>query len=149
VLNDLLTDNDREQAVRRFAELATPGAALLLDVRDWSRTAERYRVRSSTGRAIVLEEGGHLTFRSKTTLEPAAQQMIVSEIFEFREPGSSAIERYATEFRMRCWSASELQERFEPWFEDMEILPDYVVPPAWQDRLVAGGTRKGLSRMSG
>jgi ubiquinone/menaquinone biosynthesis C-methylase UbiE len=142
VLNDVLTDNDREQISRRFAEVAEPGGALLLDVRDWVRTALRYRVRSSTSRTVDLMDGSHLAFRSDTTLERSAKQMIASETFTFRGAGSTTVEQYATEFRMRCWSASELRNRFEPWFERLEIFPDYIVPPTWTDRLVLIGTRK-------
>jgi hypothetical protein len=45
-------------------------------------------------------------------------------------------------FRMRRWSVHELHQRFDASFEDVEILPDYVAPPAWADRLVFLGTRR-------
>lgn len=75
-------------------------------------------------------------------IDPSTRQMIVSEAFDFREAGSTTFEQCTTEFRMRCWSTSELQECFGPWFADVDILPDYVVPPAWADRLVLLATRK-------
>jgi SAM-dependent methyltransferase len=141
VLNDVLSDADRQQIARRFAELAAPGSALILDVRDWLRTKERYRERPSESRKIDLPGGGKLAFRSETTLEASTQQMIVKETFEFSGTGS-AMEHYATEFRMRCWSSIELHERFASWFENIEILPDYVTPPTWADRLVLVGKRR-------
>jgi SAM-dependent methyltransferase len=143
VLNDVLSDADREQIARRLAELAAPGGILILDVRDWLKTIERCRVRPSTKRKIDLPGGSKLAFRSETTLETSTQQMIVRETFEFSATGSTSMEHYATEFRMRCWSSAALQERFAPCFEDIEILPDYVTPPAWADRLVLVGKRRG------
>lgn len=141
-LNDLLADDDREQISRRFADLVAPGGALLLDVRDWQRTTLRYRIRSTTGRTIDLTDSGRLIFESETALDASIQQMIVSEIFELHAAGTTAVERHATEFRMRCWSGEELYARFEPWFENLAILPDYVEPAAWTDRLVLVGTRR-------
>lgn len=141
MLNDLLTDDDREKLRHRFAEIVAPGGALLLDVRDWLKTVERYRDRTKTARAIELADRSHLTFQSETTLDPSTRQMIVSETFQFCGTGLTTIEQRTTEFRMRCWSASELQECFGPWFLDMDIHPDYVVPPAWTDRLVLVATR--------
>jgi SAM-dependent methyltransferase len=142
VLNDVLSDADRQQIARRLAELAAPGGALILDVRDWLKTMERHRVRPSASRTIDLPGGSRLAFRSETMLEASTQQMIVKETFELSGNGSTTIEHYATEFRMRCWSAIELHERLELWFEDIEILPDYVTPPAWTDRLVLVATRR-------
>jgi SAM-dependent methyltransferase len=142
VLNDLLTDSDREQVARQFGRLLAPGGVLLLDVRDWLRTVDRYRARPRTIRAIDLADGGRLTFQSDTTLDPSTRQMTISETFQFREAGSATVERCTSEFRMRCWFTSELHERFVPWFENVDILLDYVVPPAWTDRFVLVGTRK-------
>jgi SAM-dependent methyltransferase len=141
VLNDLLTDDDREKIAHRFAEIVAPDGVLLLDVRDWLKTVDRYRDRTETVRSIELADRSHLTFQSETTLEPSTRQMIVSETFQFCGAGLT-IEQCTTEFRMRCWSASELQECFGLWFLDMDILPDYVVPPAWTDRLVLVAKRK-------
>ncbi len=58
VLNDFLTDEDRERVTRQFA-------ALLADVRDWLRTVARYRARPRTIQAIDLPNGGRLTFHIK------------------------------------------------------------------------------------
>jgi SAM-dependent methyltransferase len=145
VLNDLLTDTERELVALRFAELLIPGGVLLLDVRDWLRTTERYRAEPSTARVVALAEGGSLIFRSQTSLESLNQQMSVSETLELSGGGTICGERHTNEFRMRCWSADELCERFGPWFEDVEILPDYVTPPAWTDRLVFIAARRRSS----
>lgn len=82
-----------------------------------------------------------MSFQSETTLDSLTRQMVIGETFQFRESGSATVEWYTTEFRMRCWSASELHERFAPWFGNIRILPDYVVRAAWTDRLVCVGTR--------
>jgi SAM-dependent methyltransferase len=142
VLNDLLTDNNREQAIRQFAGLLAPGGILLVDVRDWLRTVDRYRARPRAIQTIDLADRARLTFQSETTLDLLTRQMMISETFQFRAGGSSTVECYTTEFRMRCWSASELHQRFAPWFENIDIRSDYVMPPAWTDRLVLVGTRK-------
>jgi SAM-dependent methyltransferase len=141
VLNDFLSDKDRERVTRQFAGLLAPGGVLLLDVRDWLKTVDRYHARPRTTRAIDLPDGGRLTFQSETTLDPLTRQMVISESFQFRGAGSGITESYTTDFRMRCWSALELHERFAPWFERVDILPDYAVPPAWTDRLALVGTR--------
>jgi len=77
----------------------------------------------------------------ETTFEPATQQMVIRETFESHPGGGADAESYVTEFRMRCWSERELRQRFGPHFVDVEISPDYVYPPAWNDRLVLVGTR--------
>jgi SAM-dependent methyltransferase len=146
VLNDLLADHDRGQVARQFARLLTPGGVLLLDVRDWQKTADRYRTRPGTARAIDLADGGHLLLQSETTLdEPSTCQMKISEMLQFRRAGSTTIESHTNEFRMRCWSAPELHECFRHWFESIDTLPDYIAPPAWTDRLVLVATRNRQS----
>jgi SAM-dependent methyltransferase len=143
VLNDILADDDREQVARQFARLLIPGGVLLLDVRDWLRTVDRYRTQPRTAQAIDLVNGDRLTFQSETTLDDqSTRQMKISEAFQFRAAGFTTFERYTNDFRMRCWSTSELHERFAPWFENVDILPDYVMPPSWTDRLVLVATRK-------
>ena len=142
VLNDLLTDRDHEQVARQLARLLAPGGVLLLDVRDWAGTVDRYGARRRTARTVDLADGGRLIFRSDTTLDQATRQMMIRETFELRRSGAEAAQAHTTAFRMRCWSAAELRERLAPWFADVEILPDYVVPPAWIDRLVLVATRR-------
>jgi 2-polyprenyl-3-methyl-5-hydroxy-6-metoxy-1,4-benzoquinol methylase len=142
VLNDMLTDAEPEQAALRFAEFLTPGGALLLDVRDWQKTTRQYASQSPKGRLVTLPDGQRLHFAYKTLLEPATQQIVVSEAFEFHRAGGVDVERYVTEFRMRCWSEQELHQHFDPHFADVEILPDYAAPPSWNDRLVFLGTRR-------
>jgi SAM-dependent methyltransferase len=144
VLNDFLTDNEREKVARRFADLTEAGGVLLLDVRDWRSTNDRYRTRSKTSRKIDLNDGGWLSFEAQTTLEHSSMQMVISESFSHHQTTSATLERFTNEFRMRCWSASELRELFGVWFEDLEIFPDYVTPPVWADRLVLVGKRKAV-----
>jgi SAM-dependent methyltransferase len=141
VLNDLLTDGDREKVACGFAELLAPGGVLLLDVRDWLRSVERYRNQTKATRSLDLPDGGHLTFQSDTTLEAQSRQMFITETFRLRAPDLTTTEQYTTEFRMRCWSESELHEHFGSWLQDINILPDYFAPPAWTDRLVLVATR--------
>jgi SAM-dependent methyltransferase len=142
VLNDLLTDAEREQAVLRFAQVLKPGGVLLLDVRDWVKTTGRFRSQSPRRRLVSLPNGQELHFTYETMLEPATQQMVISETFECQRGGEADAENYVTEFRMRCWSEQELRQRFGPHFVDVEVLPDYASPPFWNDRLVFLGTRR-------
>jgi SAM-dependent methyltransferase len=139
VLNDLLTDAERERVVQRFAEVLKPSGVLLLDVRDWIKTARRFRSKSPRTRLVTSPNGQELRFTHETMLEPATQQMVIRETFEPHH-GADA-ESHVTEFRMRCWSERELRQRFGPHFVDVEISPDYACPPAWNDRLVFIGTR--------
>jgi hypothetical protein len=75
-----------------------------------------------------------LTFQSETTLDPLTRPMVVSsESFQLRRAGSAPAESYTTDFRMRCWSALELHERFAPRFEGVDILPNYIGRPACTD----------------
>jgi len=142
VLNDLLIDDDRAKVACLFAELLAPSGLLLLDVRDWLRTVDRYRTQTKTIRSLDFPDRSRLTFQSDTMLEAPTRQMIITETFRLCASDSTMTEQYTTEFRMRCWSKTELHERFGSWFQDIGILPDYCAPPVWTDRLVLVARRK-------
>lgn len=141
VLNDILEDDDRERLSWRFARLLRLGGALLLDVRDWSKTVRRYESRTPLTRVVALPNEGELSFQSETTLGRDAHQMRVRETFELRRTGSKEVERTTTAFRMRCWSEQELSQHFGGAFEEIQTQPDYVAPPIWVDRIVFSGKR--------
>ena len=66
VLNDLLTDGERDAALRSFARLTRPGGVLALDVREAAMSQRRA---DGTWRTteVVLPNGSHLRFVSRPT----------------------------------------------------------------------------------
>ena len=109
VLNDLVTDQERADALMAFANALKPGGMLILDVRE----AEGSEVRADgrTRRAEVdLKSGGHLRFAS--TPHWGAGLIEVTETYELTAPsGTSAAHHYR--FQMRPWTRQELQQRLD------------------------------------
>ncbi|WP_305788280.1 methyltransferase domain-containing protein [Symbioplanes lichenis] len=93
VLNDMITDGERQAAVTALAAALRPGGALFLDVREEGAARRRADGTEHTRTA------GALTFTSRTT---------------WRDGLLMVDERYgdaAYHFRMRPWSAGELEAR--------------------------------------
>src|SRR5437773_1529386 len=70
VLNDVLGGRERDAVCVTLARALAPGGILLLDVRDWKRTAARKRAEPATERTTHTARG-RLAFRSDTRLGPA------------------------------------------------------------------------------
>jgi SAM-dependent methyltransferase len=143
VLNDILADEEREAIAKCFADHVRPHGAVILDVRDWTKTASRYRDQATWKRRVNLPDGRELLFESRSELVPEQQELQIDELFEVRWPKTGEIERSTNKFRMRCWSADELHRLFGFWFDAVDIAPDYFEPAKWNDRLVFVGSRKG------
>lgn len=140
VLNDFLTDADRDLVFRRFAHRLVSGGALILDARDWARTMVRYGTKPASRREIVLPDDGHLIFQSSTSLDAIRHQLIVREVFEHR--CGKHIEMTENVFTMRCWSREEIAERLADNFENIAVLANYgKESPSWSDRLVIVASR--------
>jgi trans-aconitate methyltransferase len=93
VLNDMITDTEREAAIRSLAAALRPGGALFLDVREEGAARRRADGSEHTRTA------GALTFTSRTT---------------WRSGLLHVTERYGDvsyDFRMRPWPVEELTER--------------------------------------
>ena len=140
VLNDIISDGDREAIFLRFAQWLSPGGVLILDVRDWVRSVERYKASPGSRREVCPPDGSVLAFASRTSLDHKTQLLRVRERFEHRRGAEdTAIEN---EFSMRCWTRSELHERMSGEFADIAIRTGYGErDTAWKDRLVVVARR--------
>ena len=142
VLNDIIAEADRATIFRRFAQWLSPGGVLLLDVRDWARSAARCEARPTWRRDVRLPDGAALAFISETALDHAGQRLRVRERFEHRLGGKETVTE--NEFVMRCWSRDEVCERLAGQFGDLAIRTGYGKhDTSWTDRLVVIATRAG------
>ncbi|HWW77270.1 MAG TPA: class I SAM-dependent methyltransferase, partial [Pyrinomonadaceae bacterium] len=104
VLNDLLDGRSRDAAFRSFARVLRPGGAVLLDVRDWERSARR-KIREPVFEKTVETARGTLTFRGVTRVDPGTRRLLVEERHTLREGGAERASCY--DFQMRCWTREE------------------------------------------
>ena len=108
VLNDLLTDQERADALSSFARLTRSGGVLVLDLRDARGSEERADGLWRT-REVDLPDGSHLRFDSRPTW--ANGRIVVDERYEFTSgPDASPVAREYT-FEMRPWTTEELDDR--------------------------------------
>jgi SAM-dependent methyltransferase len=118
VLNDMITDRDRESAVRCLVRSLKPGGLVLLDVRE----EQGSRVRADgapRSRQVDLGAGAELTFTARTTWSQGILQ--VEEQYDLVRPGAPAQQsRYF--FSMRPWTAPELRSVLhDSGLRDVEI----------------------------
>lgn len=122
VLNDLLTDTERDGALRSFAGLLHHHGTLFLDVRE-SRASED----KSDGRLrrteTELESGSRLTFTSTPTWRDGFIE--VQETYELEQlDGHRVTSDYS--FHMRPWTVPELQHRLiDAGFDEVRIAPGH------------------------
>lgn len=122
VLNDVLTDGERDGAFAAIARWLRPGGVLLADVRDWEASRARYLEQGVSETRVELEHGW-LLFTSRTIVDEAAQRLEVDELFIGKIAGEPIDARY--HFTMRCWSPPELRERAEmAGFARLSFLDD-------------------------
>src|SRR5439155_12090248 len=76
--DDGVDDPARAAVCATLARALAPGGVLLLDVRDWRRTAARKRFEPMTGRTVRTPRG-RLSFRSDTRLDPARRRLLLRE----------------------------------------------------------------------
>ena len=108
VLNDVLDDRARNAVCATLARAAAPGGVLLLEVRDWRRTAARKRLEPVTERTVRTPRG-RLSFRSDTRLDPTRRRLLLREEIRLTSRRQSTVARNA--FVMRCWTWAELRGR--------------------------------------
>src|SRR5215831_3267915 len=75
VLNDLVTDRDRDAVFDGFVGCLRPRGVLILDVREWTASAER-KAREPLFRKRVSTDQGELTFTSTTELDREHRQLL-------------------------------------------------------------------------
>lgn len=137
VLNDLLDDASRQEVFRIFARALRPAGVLLLDVREWQATAQRYR-REPRFTKQVETERGTLTFQSLTRLSPETRTLRIAERHQLQQGEELITADYA--FAMRCWAQEELATCFvQAGFGNMLYLGayDFQIPFGTTDRIVA------------
>jgi SAM-dependent methyltransferase len=140
VLNDLLDGRSRETAFRSFARALRRGGAVLLDVREWERSARR-KIREPVFEKTVEFQGGALTFRSVTRVDPGTRRLLVEERHTLREGGVERVSSY--DFQMRCWTREELEARMtQAGFGGFEFFGAYerATHAGATDRLVCAAT---------
>ena len=106
VLNDLLTDRERADALRAFAGLTRPGGVLVLDVRETAMSRQRADGTWRTAEAD-LPDGSHLRFVSRPTWDDG--RIVVEERYELEGDHSEAPEVSEFLFEMRPWTHDEMQ----------------------------------------
>lgn len=137
VLNDIVTDEERDRVFRSFARVLSPGGVLILDVRDWEATANR-KAQDPVFEKSVSSPRGKLTFKSVTRLDFAKRRLLVTERHELSDAGAKHIRDH--EFVMRCWQKEELAALLaKHGFEDVAWFGAYEAGVALgaTDRLVA------------
>jgi SAM-dependent methyltransferase len=130
VLNDVLHDRQRDVILRELARVLCPNGRLLLDVRDWQRTFDRYGEGLHVRRMLTTDDGRTVRFETHTEADPEAQRLLIHETVEV---GGSAL---TSEFVMRCWTKEELEHRLVR-AELNVVTIDFGDGSTWpEDRLV-------------
>jgi SAM-dependent methyltransferase len=106
VLNDLLTDQERTEALRVFAELTRAGGVLVLDVRETAMSRQRADGTWRTTEAD-LPDGSHLRFTSRPTWNDG--RIVVEERYELDGVHGEATELSEFLFEMRPWTRDEMR----------------------------------------
>ena len=138
VLNDVLGPRDRDAVCATLARVLAPGGVLLVDVRDWRRTAIRKRVEPVTERTARTSRG-QLWFRSDTRLDRARRRLVVRERIRVTSARRDVL--VTNTFVMGCWTPAELRRRLRrAGFARVRYLPAaHAALPS--DRLFAIATR--------
>lgn len=106
VLNDIIGSPNRQQALGSLARALREGGILILDVREWTSSAQRKQREPVFERTVEVDKGT-LTFRSVTRLEHETRQLLVAESYLLRRgDGSESEVKY--DFVMQCWTRDEL-----------------------------------------
>ena len=106
VLNDLLTDREREDALQAFAGLTRAGGVLVLDVRETAMSRQRADGTWRTAQAD-LPDGSHLRFISRPTWNDG--RIVVEERYELDDDHSEAPAVSEFLFEMRPWTREEME----------------------------------------
>lgn len=141
VLNDLLSDAERERTFVAFHEFLRPGGALILDARDWEKTVES-KARNPVFEKYVAVPEGELVFRSEVKLDHERHLQVIQETSRHRVRGESMSS--SCRFVMRCWSVPELTDILNRHgFDVVQLLGDYdaSVAVGSTDRIIAMARR--------
>jgi SAM-dependent methyltransferase len=141
VLNDFVEEPDRRAIFARFAAWLRPGAVLVFDVREWTRTAARY-ARQGTSRKTVVLPDGVLEFQSDTVLGAATRRLHIRERFDLDRGGART--SMANDFVMGCWTPDEIARHLAAaGLDELGAYPTYGEDDhTWSDRLVIVARRR-------
>lgn len=141
VLNDFVTDVDRQEACARLGRVLRENGLLVLDVREWHATVKRKTKKPVFERTLETEKGT-LYFRSQSELDSQTRQLIVSEQHVLTQGNVQTFRTFC--FVMRCWTQDELRAQLtRAGFGSMRFFGDYNVNAALgvTDRIVAVACR--------
>ena len=120
VLNDLVTDDERDLALASFAHLLKPNGLLLLDIRETVASRLRADGESHTTEAR-LDDGRLLVFTARSTWQD--DLIVVTEQYDLvgsRSDDDGPPQEYS--FRMRPWQRDEIERRLAAaGFSDVEV----------------------------
>jgi SAM-dependent methyltransferase len=138
VLNDVLGDRARQAVCSTLGRALVPGGILLINVRDWMRTAVRKHAEPVIERAARADRG-LLAFRSHTRPDPMRRRLVVRE--QIRLTSARRDIAVANRVVMSCWTTAELRRRLRPaGVARVRLLPPSRVGLS-RDRLFAIATR--------
>jgi SAM-dependent methyltransferase len=104
VLNDLVEDDVRCTIFHKFSAWLRPGGILIFDVREWTKTLDRYT--ESPHRRTVTLPTGTLEVQSETVLNMESRQLRIRERFQIEQGGAQASTE--NDFVMKCWTPGEI-----------------------------------------
>ncbi|WP_405058734.1 class I SAM-dependent methyltransferase [Kribbella sp. NBC_01505] len=137
VLNDLVEDAERDQALSFFGELTRDGGVVVLDVREagGSRARADGIWRSND---VELADGTRLRFSSRPTWQ--AGRIVVDERYQLTDVRGLAAPPLEYTFHMRPWTTAELEDRLRrAGFRSIVIQPG--VGRRTTDRLLVTASR--------
>jgi hypothetical protein len=128
-------DVERRRIFHQFETWLRPGGILIFDVREWTRTVERYATIPVHGRTLNLPDS-KLEFQSDTVLDPESRQMRIHEQFNVERNGVRT--SMENDFVMRCWTPGEITIHLSE--AGLDPIAQYSTygerDVAWSDRLV-------------
>ena len=120
VLNDMVTDSQRDAALGSFAAALRAGGLLIADVREQD-SSRRRADGAARSRTVDIASRGRLTFTSTVTWRE--DRLHVSEAYDLRRNDGRHV-RTVSEFVMRPWSRDEVLTRpHTAGFDAVDIRP--------------------------
>lgn len=120
VLNDLVSDSERQLALDSFARTLLPNGLLVIDVREAAASELRADGRTRQSE-VFLPDGSQLVFTSTPHWREGL--IDVEEAYDLSAPGG-ALTAHSYSFQMKPWTTDELHERLErSGFDRITIQP--------------------------
>lgn len=121
VLNDLIEDQEREEAIGSLAALVASGGMLVVDVRE--ADASRQRADATWRKTeVAMADGTHLRFSSRPSWRTGL--IVVDERYEILDGADPVSPPREYIFQMRPWTNAEVEARLDKaGFERIEIEP--------------------------